>query len=52
MGRVRWFRSKNFLMLLHYTKAVVATVWAVATQYIRNNHESKKGGASSRKKKK
>lgn len=51
MGRARWFRSKHFLMALHYAKAVITAVWGVATQYIVNNHKrGKKGGARTKKK--
>ena len=50
MGRVEWFRSKGFLMLLHYAKALVTAAWGVATQYIGNHRQEKKGGGTSRKK--
>jgi len=50
MGRVKWFRSKGFLMLLHYAKALVTAAWGVATQYVGNHKQVEKGGDTSRKK--
>lgn len=51
MGRQKWFRSKSFLMLLHYAKVVTSALWSVAAQYIGNNHKPAKKGGDRKKKK-
>jgi len=50
MGRVKWFRSKDLLMLLYCAKDVIAAVSRFIAQHIPNNHKAQKGGATSRKK--
>lgn len=47
MGRIKWFRSKDFIVVLRYIAAAVSAVVRVATS-IGNGHR-KKGGDNVRK---
>lgn len=47
MGRVKWFRSRDFIVVLRYIAAAVSAVVRVATS-IGNGHK-KKGGGKTRK---
>ena len=49
MGRIKWFRSKDFIVVLRYIAAAVTAIVKVAVS-IGNGHKKKKGGTSSRKK--
>ena len=48
MGRVKWFRSKDFIVVLRYIGAAISAVVRVATN-IGNNHKEKGGGTSRKK---
>jgi len=47
MGRVRWFRHEDFIVVLRYIGAAISAIVRVAVS-IGNGHK-KKGGSSARK---